>query len=241
MKSVYNKNIELRTSDFNKFGILHSSSILDLFQEAAGTHAKLLGSGFEDMLKKDIIWVLTKVKFQVNKYPQMHSTVTVKTWPLQPQKATYLREYEVFDAKTGELLIIGSSEWVLINVKTRKLITGIDVYGFESSDYFNEKCFDGKFKRLKVPENSVLKNTVCPDFRNIDINGHVNNTVYADFVFNSLEVLQDKPLKYMQIDYHKEIFEGEKEFIYAAQINNECFAYGKSDSGNVNFVCYTLF
>ena len=62
---LWEKEYNLRASDFDKYNHIKPSAVLDLFQDAAGQHAIILGVGFEDMLKRSFLWVLTKIKFKV--------------------------------------------------------------------------------------------------------------------------------------------------------------------------------
>ena len=114
MNRLWQKEYFLRASDFDKFGHIKPSSVLDLFQDAAGQHAEELGVGFEEMLKRSYLWVLTRVKFKILGETQKYQKVIVKTWPLEPSRITYRREYSI-ENENGELLIGGSSEWVVIH------------------------------------------------------------------------------------------------------------------------------
>lgn len=87
MNVFYENNYYLRISDFDRYGKLRTSSILDLFQDVAATHANLLGIGFDAMIENETIWVLTKVKFEIVNQPDMYETVHVKTWPLSLKKS----------------------------------------------------------------------------------------------------------------------------------------------------------
>lgn len=96
MKGILEKHCELRTSDFDCNRKILPSAVLDIFQEAAGIHGELLGVGFEDMLKRELFWVLTKVRFEILEDVKMHQQIKIKTWPLPPQKICYRREYIIF-------------------------------------------------------------------------------------------------------------------------------------------------
>ena len=116
MNRSWEKEYTLRGSDFDKFGQIKPSSVLDLFQDAAGQHANVLGVGFAQMLEKSYLWVLTRIKFRVLQQPKKHQTLQVKTWPLAPNRLLYRREYCITDlqgnalswASAGELGFRGS-------------------------------------------------------------------------------------------------------------------------------------
>ena len=93
MDKIIERKYYLRTSDFDRFRKMKPSSIMDLFQDAASCHAEQLGCGFDDLISKDMMWVLVRVKFTVVAMPQMFSQVCVRTWPLEPTRAGFRREY----------------------------------------------------------------------------------------------------------------------------------------------------
>ena len=93
MKRLWEKEYYLRASDFDKFNHIKPSAVLDLFQDAAGQNAEDIGVGFEEMIKRSYLWVLTKVKFKIILQPGIYQKVKIKTWPLAPNRMSYRREY----------------------------------------------------------------------------------------------------------------------------------------------------
>lgn len=47
--------ITLRNSDFDFYGKIKPSSVLDIFQEAATRHAEILGVGFSASIEKNML------------------------------------------------------------------------------------------------------------------------------------------------------------------------------------------
>ena len=44
------------------------------------------------------------------------------------------------------------------------------------------------------------------DFSDLDVNNHVNNTKYADYVLDAVNPTKAETLDVFQIDYRKEVF-----------------------------------
>jgi len=65
MELKFERKYYLRTSDYDSRLKLSPAAILDLFQDAAGTHAEELGIGFEAMLARKLIWVVARIRFRV--------------------------------------------------------------------------------------------------------------------------------------------------------------------------------
>ncbi|MEE1278898.1 MAG: thioesterase, partial [Acutalibacteraceae bacterium] len=63
MEKIFEREYYLRTSDFDKNRQILPSSVLDLFQDAAGAHAKTLNCGYDALISQSLVWVLTRVRY----------------------------------------------------------------------------------------------------------------------------------------------------------------------------------
>ncbi len=235
MNRLWQKEYFLRASDFDKFGRIKPSSVLDLFQDAAGQHAEELGVGFEAMLERSYLWVLTRVKFKILSNPRSYQKVIVKTWPLEPNRITYRREYSIENEK-GDLLIGGSSEWVVIHSEKRRFVSANDLYSF--TDGFNTEIMCEE-KLGKIPDFEIANEPyiINSRFSEVDINNHVNNTKYANYVLDAINPQKADMLKEFQIDYRKEVFEGTKLNIHHSRMGETVLAKGQNDNGDIMFAC----
>ena len=225
----------LRASDFDKYNHIKLSSILDLFQDVAGRHALELGVGFEDMLKKSYLWVLVKIKFKVIAQPKSYQNVIVKTWPLAPQKLYYRREYSI-ENQLGEKLIVGSSEWVVIDSEKRRFVSNPNLYPF-NDNFYPEIHFEEKLTKVPDFEPTNQSYTVTPGFCELDVNNHVNNTKYANYVIDAINPQKDFEIDLFQIDFRKEVMQGSKLNIYHKTDENVILSKGLNQDGETMFAC----
>lgn len=228
------REYRLRAGDFDKFDRIKPSSVLDLFQDAAGQHAEGIGVGFNDMLAQHYLWVLTRIKFEIITAPTRYQTVVVKTWPLKPNRLNYRREYCIEDTN-GNKLIIGSSEWVVIDSVERKLISAPDLYKLDA--YHDEVMFEGKLGKVRDFESVELPRVVDAGFSELDVNGHVNNTKYANYVLDAINPTQNEVLKTFQIDYRKEVTQGTTLNVYHKREDDVISAKGQNNDGDIMFAC----
>ncbi len=232
----FEKTYSLRTSDFDRYERLQASSILDLFQDVAGAHAEKLGIGHDSMLTNNYIWVLVKVKFQIINTPKMYDNVTVRTWPLAPGKLSFQREYQMI-AENGDILVKGTSEWVVIHSEKRRIVSAIDAYpvkeGFMTDTMFDEKL-------TKIPNFDVTENAyeITPGYVDFDLNGHINNTKYANYVLNAVNPGENMEIDTLQIDFNKEIKTGTTLRIHLNKDNKTIFTKGESGENTKNFACH---
>ncbi|MBQ8869126.1 MAG: hypothetical protein IJ027_05350 [Oscillospiraceae bacterium] len=233
MKNRYNFTLRLRASDFDCNRQIKPSAILDLFQEAAGAHAKELGIGFEDIIEKGLLWVITKEKFEVLKQPKMHSEVVVHTWPLEPSRVTFQREY-LIESTEGEPLVKGTSEWVIVSAEKRRIVPVKDLYPLDS--YVEDRMFEGKFTKATDFEAADFESRVTPAFCDLDMNCHVNNIKYADYVLNAID-LKGSKITFFQLDFHKEVKKDDEICLLIAEQGEQILAKGLNAVGEKMFCC----
>lgn len=236
MKTQWEKEYTLRASDFDRFGHLQPAAVLDLFQDAAGQHAEELGIGFDAMLQKNQLWVVTRIKFQVVGTVKRHQTVRVRTWPLPPSRLSFRREYSIEDTN-GRLLVKGSSDWVVMDSVKRRLVSAQDVYPF-TEGFVTDKMFDEKLTKLHDFEAEGEPYRLCPGFSELDMNGHVNNTKYANFVLDAVSPAAEDAIDTLQIDYRKEVVAGTALQIGFVRNGKELLAKGQNGAGETMFTCH---
>ena len=180
-------------------------------------------------------WVLTKVKFKIISNPKSYQKVVIKTWPLEPNRLIYRREYCI-ESEDGEALISGSSEWVVMHREKRRLLSVPDLYSFDGG-FYEKMMFEGKLEKVHDFENTGEAHIVSAGFSEIDVNNHVNNTKYANYTMDAINPSEDDILEVFQIDYRKEVLEGTKLYIYKTRQENEIIVKGLNDNGDIMFAC----
>lgn len=235
MKVLWEKEYTLRANDFDKYNRIKPSAVLELFQDAAGQHAIELGVGFDDMIKRSYLWVLTRIKFKIISNPKSYQRVSVKTWPLEPNRLSYRREYSI-ENENGERLIIGSSEWMIIDSEKRCLVSDPDLYPFKEG-FNTEMMFEERLSKVKNFEGEGEPRIVNAGFSELDVNNHVNNTKYANYVLDAIVPSPDDILDTFQIDYRKELMEGDLIEIHHKREEGLALAKGLNKEGDTAFIC----
>ena len=203
INASFEKEFYLRTSDFDCRMELQPAAVLDLFQDVAGEHARALGIGREAMLAEKLLWVLVRVRYRIHKTPKQFDRVRVKTWPLPPRRSIFQREYKI-TAADGEVLVSGSSEWVVIHAERRRLMPVGDVYPLKDG-FLEEHSFPDGFPHLTDFEGEGEPTLRFPHFTDRDVNGHVNNIKYANYVLDTLSPAEGESIREFMIEYHREV------------------------------------
>ncbi len=235
MEPEFQREYYMRTSDFDCFGRLQPASVLDLFQDVAGIHAKQLGCGFDDLISRKLMWVLVRVKYQVLSKVHMFDKVRVHTWPLAPSRVGFRREY-LIEKEDGTPVVKGSSDWVMMHSENRCLVPVQDVYP-EGLEFLTQQSFEGKLRKVADFETVGKGYSLQAGFSQLDINGHVNNTKYANFVLDALEPNVADEIETVQIDYRHEVKDGTALSIFTERNGKEILAKGTADDGTVMFMC----
>lgn len=214
----------LKTVYFDEYDQIKPSAILDLFQDAAGIHANLIGVGFDDMVNRGYYWILVRTEFEIIKNPKPLSKVKIATWPHQKSRIDANREYAILDSDDN-LLVKGISKWVVININTRRL-SRLDDINY-NGEYYNINNYVD-IAKIKLPEacfKHVYTYKVCK--KDIDHNKHMNNSKYADIIF---EVYDNRnPIKNMTIEYIKESKKDDIIDLYEYEENNKIYYLGKNN------------
>ena len=234
MNSIFEGSYNLRAADFDRWSTLRPAAIMDLFQDVAGRHANELGAGTDALMKKNVVWILVKLRFRVLKDARMYQRVRVRTWPLPPQRISYEREYVITD-DNGETIVEGSSEWVLMDFSDRRIVKLDDIYPLER--FCEKRNYEERFPRLRAFEGEGETYSFLPSYSDFDMNGHVNNTKYANFVFDALSPDHAFSLKEFRMEYHREVLPGERLNIVLAHQDGAILARGENDAGDKMFTC----
>ncbi len=221
------KNLSYNELDFK--GRWKPDNIFLTIQEAAGIHAERLGVGYGALRQKGIGWVLIRTSLKMDKYPDVHTTVTVTTWP-EPEKRMLFPRFFMFQDGSGNFLGTASTLWALMDIESRTLVVpaakGITVQTPTEPPLKLE--LPGK---VRMPEGEITESSICPKYSDLDINNHVNNSKYIDWFTDQipLELHARGFLSEISVSYSKEIRSGSTVKLAFSRNGNQFRLAGKED------------
>ncbi len=229
------RKYRLRTSDFDRYHKILPATLLDMFQDMAGEHADYIGVGYGKMAKNNMFWALLRVRYEIIEAPKLYTDISASTWPHEPRKTFFVRDYVISD-DSGKQLVIGSSQWGLLDLTTRRIVPPRNVI-FEIDEYYPRHNFEDNMQKIRDFEitEDMKPYEVLSEFTDIDINGHVNNIKYANYIVNALSLPEDEVIKAFQIDYRKEIMQGQKIYIYHVRNEDIISCKGCNAEGQIMF------
>ena len=181
----------------------------NIMQEAAWQHAEILGFGFDYMAQHNAVWVLLETRLQCFTQPKWRDEINVCTWHKGSRGALCLRDYVLSDASGAPIMKV-SSDWVLLNHKTRRLLMPDILLPFHDTIVMEDALPDFAIRFDNEAQDNEVSYTVT--FSDLDFNGHVNNGRYYEWVANLFEPLNTdkKAIDKMQIKYQAECFLGDE-------------------------------
>ena len=207
MSSVYTTRYFVSTLHSDCFGQCKPSALLRFAQDAAGEHCVLLGTDWNSMAKHRYFWAVGRQRMEITRLPKDGETVTVKTWPMPTTRVAYPRATEGFD-EAGNSLFKIISLWVIMDMDTRAMVlpgnSGIVVPG---TSFGTELKVPGSISAFEGSKD--IHRTVT--YSDLDLNGHMNNTRYLDWICDLLPAAfhKDHPMKAVSICYISEALEGQ--------------------------------
>lgn len=205
MLKTYSEEKLIRTCDSDLNGQWRPGSILETMQEIAGTHAEYLGCGRNALFEKNIVWVLLRNEINMVRYPKITEKIRVITYPKENRRVFCPRFYR-FEDENGNRIGEASSLWALIDINTRHMVAPDEFIKLLPK---NEDIIPG----IDVPsvigslEGESFVSDYKPVYTDLDVNGHVNNTKYCDWLCNALgvETMKIYQLRNICLNYKAEV------------------------------------
>jgi medium-chain acyl-[acyl-carrier-protein] hydrolase len=210
MESILKKKYTVQVNDIDFRRQLKLSSLFVYLQDMATEHAYNIGVG-RDVLqaKYGIIWVLNRAVVEIIRHPMFKEEITIETWPEQPDKVLFNRNFLVYD-KEGNIIIKAFSQWVVIDCMTRRLRRS-SIIEEEFPKVDRERPVTSISDKIKPVGRLNLSYKKTVGYSDIDINEHLNNARYIDYIMDCFDM--DFHKKYsvssIQIDYMHEALPGE--------------------------------
>jgi acyl-ACP thioesterase len=206
-------HIEFRDVDFTKK--LRLSSLFCYFQDIAAEHAENLGFGIDKLMGRyGVTWVLMRIKVDITRIPVWNEEIEIETWPQKPKKIEFERDFIVRDAG-GNVLVRAVSTWAIIDTETRDLRKA-EVIEVKYPAIKEERALDCRLGRLKAFGNLETAYRKVIGYSDIDMNGHLNNSKYIDFLMDCLTVENHEKfsLKTIEVNYVNEALPGDTITLY---------------------------
>ncbi len=234
---MYKEKFVVQKDEVDSFGEIKISKLMWHMQNVAGEHAIKLKIDRDILMKDNNIWVVVRYDMKINRLPKLKEKYVITTHPGETKGFMFPRFFQVYD-KHGNLLVNISSTWVVVNFDTRRII----LRPFKDINLPVEHDPNDLEVPSKVNEEaSNLVNKRLTKESELDINIHINNTFYYDYILeiHDAEFYKENKVSRILLNYEKEITHPSEIEIYSNKNNPEVII-GKVD-GNPSFLAKVEF
>ena len=176
------EHIEVQAYQCDRYGFLRPIMLMNFLQGAAEAHAQELGAGRAFCSERGFAWVVTHNMVDIIELPHSKDEITLTTWPSYHDGLRAYRDFEI-RGSDGRLMVRATSQWVLINLATRRLLRLTD--SLENWGSIDERAWHREFDKAPKFEPEKTHVMKCR-FDDIDVNQHINNAVYAVWATESV-------------------------------------------------------
>ncbi len=208
MELIHEKHIKVEQNHSNVSGRLALSSLLDFLQTIAGEHADILHFGISDLNRENDTWILSRMRVETDRWPRKGEKVALKTWPKENDRLFGVRDFLLSDS-SGNILVRAASYWIVIDRQSKR--PKMIATEFRNLDYPELSAIDNKLDKIPAPIKADYSTVITTSESEIDINGHVNNVWYADWIMKTLpeSIREEKNITSFEINYLSEVFADE--------------------------------
>ena len=150
----YIENITVPCYDTDAAWRLKPSSFMNLAQEAAGRHAVHLGFGYDDLIKTNTAWILSRVHVEFIDAPKWRDDITLTTWHKGLNRLFFLRDFLFTDAQ-GRERVKATTSWLVLNLETRRLVR--DPKLMEDGTICTENVIESPADKVMMPKDAELE------------------------------------------------------------------------------------
>ncbi|XP_062114911.1 palmitoyl-acyl carrier protein thioesterase, chloroplastic-like [Humulus lupulus] len=216
---VYRQTFIIRSYETGPDKTATMETLMNLLQETALNHVTssgLAGDGFgatREMSIRKLIWVVTRIHIQVQRYSCWGDVVEIDTWVDAEGKNGMRRDWIIRDYHTREIITRATSIWVIMNRETRRLSKIPEQVRHEVAPFYfhraaisKEKNDSDKIDKLIDETAERIRTGLAPRWSDMDANQHVNNVKYIGWILESVPrtVLEDYYLTSMTLEYRRE-------------------------------------
>lgn len=204
-KRTFSIEMEVPYYFVNFTGDIRLSALVDMMLLTSEKQLHQADADSTEMVKNNGLgWVVVQYHMDVKKMPRLGQKLKITTQATSYNKYFFYRDFWV-DDEDGNRMVEATSAFVLIDIKARKIVSAAD--RLEDKFGAEETTKLVRFPRVKVPDEFDFEQAQHIGYYNIDVNKHVNNSYYFDWMVDTLDMdfISSHSLKSMDIKYDKEL------------------------------------
>ncbi len=165
--------------------------------------------GCEGLAEEGRGWYIIRYRVEFDDYPLDVKELKIRTESRGVQRMTAFRDFEVFDNSTGKRILKAASSWFVVDLESKSVINIQQEY--PEFLRYEKREDDLTLAKLKSVEDFDNEKIFHVRYDDLDINNHVNNTVYINWALEALdyEFRSSHSLKTLDIYFKHEVKYGD--------------------------------
>ena len=188
-------------------GHIKLPDVILLSLQVSGMQSIELGVSDKAILENyNLVWIITDYDIEVARLPRFAEEITIETEALSYNRLFCYRRFTIYD-EAGQELIHMMATFVLMDRDSRKVhAVESEIVAPYQSDFDKKLIRGSKYDSLNEP---IIKDYHVR-FYDLDMNGHVNNSKYLDWIFEVMgaDFLTQYIPKKINLKYVKEVRPG---------------------------------
>jgi medium-chain acyl-[acyl-carrier-protein] hydrolase len=202
----------VHTYELDVAGRLSIPALAGFLQESAGHNAHSMDFSPMQLLEQDRTWVLSRLRIRLRELPGWQAQVTVQTWPSGLDRLFALRDFRVLSE--GREIGAATSAWLVLQASNRRPLRPETVRDWQGIIH-PERSLTVDLGRLPGLDGGapvLQERELAVRYADLDLNLHANNIRYVEWLLDTvpLEVLRERRLAELDIDYLAEAAHGER-------------------------------
>lgn len=173
----------VRYHEVDQQGLVRLPVVMTWLQDAGIEHALQLKVAVRDLRKLGLTWVLSRLTLELNRYPRGGEQILVRTWPVTCEGHFSIRDYQLLDA-AGTQIGQATTSWAVLNLTSRRPVRISD--HVPPYPLHPERALHDPFATLPLLDNCTTALQLPVLRADLDLNRHVNNTVYAGWALEAV-------------------------------------------------------
>lgn len=238
-KLIHETAYRVSSYETDASGRLSTPGLFNYLQDAASAHATVLGFGRDELEKKNMFWVLSRIMVQMDTIPGWEEEIVIKTWPRGAGGIFALRDFIVY-GKNGNKYGAATSCWLMVDRESRRpLRTGRMMEKLEGRLSENKALDRAPRKLPEMKDISYRSPLFTVKYSDLDINMHVNNVHYIRWALDSypLEYRLHNVFESAEINYLHESLPGDEIRVLAAQQEENIFDHSLTRENDHRELC----
>lgn len=224
-------NYTVNANDIDMNFVVTVSNVFRYLQDAANCQMEADGPSYRELFDAGLAFVLSRMNISLYAPLYSHDRIQVQSWACESKGVAFNRCYRIL--RDGKIIVEAASVWALTGVGDRKLHRVSELEHHYGMDEMLELDMPA---RMKIPEEVPLSlvGERLVEYGDIDMNGHMNNTKYPDFLCGFLGGMKGIRVISMAMNFVSEAPLGETLKVYHGESDGVHYVRTVRESGHVN-------